>query len=442
MPCGRKDKTCLVSYSYVQTLRETSLPNPTTTQSPNPTIMITSLAWRNVWRSKGRSLVVIAAVALGVWAILFTLGFSTGFIKSFINNGIQNQYSHIQIHHPKYPENKEIKYVIEGSEPMMQEIKGVENVKAVSSRVLVGGTLNSARGMRGVQVLGIDPKAEGSVTGIDQKMIDGKFLEGAKKSPIIIGKALAEELKLKVRSKIRLSFLNANGDMIESGFRVVGIYDTKMGPLDKVRVFVRQSDLQRELQIKDATHEIAVFVEDPQNLQSTIEAIQAKTGNQLVEGWRDIAPELDMIESQSQISNYVVMIIILLALIFGIINTMLMAVLERVRELGMLMAVGMNKLKVFTMIVVETIMLTLVGAPIGMFLGWLTMSYFGKKGLSLASYEEGLGAMGLSDFIYPALEPSMYIVMGIGVGITAILASLYPAYKAISLRPVEALRAI
>lgn len=134
--------------------------------------------------------------------------------------------------------------------------------------------------------------------------------------------------------------------------------------------------------------------------------------------------------------------IFMLALIFGIINTMLMAVLERMKELGMLMAIGMNKIKVFVMIVVETILLALIGGPIGMLLAWLTVAYTSRTGIDLSNFAKGLEGFGMSTFVKPSLLTSSYIIVAVAIMITAVLASIYPARKATKLKPVDALRAI
>jgi ABC-type antimicrobial peptide transport system permease subunit len=132
----------------------------------------------------------------------------------------------------------------------------------------------------------------------------------------------------------------------------------------------------------------------------------------------------------------------MLALVFGIINTMLMAVLERYRELGMLMAVGMNKLRVFTMIVLETIMLAIVAVVPGLVLGYATVTYFGKNGIDLSAFSKGMQQFGMSDIVYTDLDPGFYVQLAMAVGITAVIGAIYPAYKAIRLKPVEAIRKI
>ena len=143
----------------------------------------------------------------------------------------------------------------------------------------------------------------------------------------------------------------------------------------------------------------------------------------------EVSPDLRMYESQMGISSMIYLGIIMLALIFGIINTMLMAVLERYRELGMLMAIGMNKSRVFIMIMLETLLLSLIGTPIGALLGVLTAWYFGTYGMDLSSYSDALKQFGLNPVIYFKMPPSLFWQIPIAIGITAILASIYPALK-------------
>ncbi|MEO0340392.1 MAG: FtsX-like permease family protein, partial [Bacteroidota bacterium] len=154
----------------------------------------------------------------------------------------------------------------------------------------------------------------------------------------------------------------------------------------------------------------------------------------LVENYRERAPDVELYESMLGSLSLIYLIIIMLALVFGIINTMLMAVLERLRELGMLMAIGMNKLKVFLMIVTETLLLTLVGAPVGLALGALTVAYVGKRGLDLSAFSSTMEMYGMANVVYFDLAPEVYWQVVIVVSLTAILASIYPALKAIRLR--------
>jgi putative ABC transport system permease protein len=138
----------------------------------------------------------------------------------------------------------------------------------------------------------------------------------------------------------------------------------------------------------------------------------------------------------------VLMTIIMIALIFGIVNTMLMAVLERTKELGILMAIGMNRLRVYSMIVIETFFLALIGAPIGLAFGALNINIYSEKGVDLTKYSQGLESFGYSSVLYPYIEFNVYIIVTVAVFITAIISALYPAFKAIRLKPVDAIHSI
>jgi ABC-type antimicrobial peptide transport system permease subunit len=164
--------------------------------------------------------------------------------------------------------------------------------------------------------------------------------------------------------------------------------------------------------------------------------------HQKVESWRDLSPVLVFMEQWMASSLKVLIVIIMAALAFGIINTMLMAVLERIRELGVLMALGMKRSRIFLMIMLETIFLSIVGGPLGLLAGFVTISWLGKRGIDLTEYSEGLEAIGYSSVLYPALSYQDYGLIVAGVLITALVASVYPAWKAVRLNPVEAIHTI
>lgn len=191
----------------------------------------------------------------------------------------------------------------------------------------------------------------------------------------------------------------------------------------------------------DIGHETIIYLNDIEQLDTTIKQLKTAFPDLLVQSYKEIAPELDLFASQISMVSIVYIAIFMLALIFGIINTMLMAVLERVRELGMLMAIGMNRFKVFFMIVTETLILGMLGTPVGLFISFLIVEYFGKHGLNLFFYsQKSMEQFGMSSFIYLKLNYSDYFILAVSVFITSLLASIYPAYKAIRLKPAEAIR--
>lgn len=410
--------------------------------------MIPILAWRNLWRNPTRTLVLIGAIALGVWAALFMTGFATGMIKSYISNAIDQVVSHIQIHHPDYAEDQDVKFMLENPDQEAAKIAEREEVKAVTVRTLATGMISSAKGARGIRVKGIDPAQESVLTGLDQRIVDGGYLEGKRKNEILISRAIAEKLKVKVRSKLVLNMQDLQGEITPAAFRVVGIFHTGNKPFDEGHVFVARKDLNRLLTLtSDGTvdpaslgHEIAMLLEDTKNLLTVQSAITQPGWR--VENYKEISPDLELYESQMEFVSTIYLSIIMLALTFGIINTMLMAVLERIRELGMLMGIGMNKMKVFLMIMLEAVFLGAVAAPIGLGLGILTIYFLGQHGLDLSMYSDSLEMYGMSPVVYFDVPAKVYWRIPVFVACTAILAALYPAYKAIKLKPVEAIRKI
>lgn len=404
--------------------------------------MIFKIAWLNIWRSPLRSFVVLGSVMIGVWALISLLSFSFGMVKSYVNNAIRIQTSHIQLHNPAFKDDQEVKFFIENPADQLAKIRKIEYVQAATARSVVNGMLATTRGTRGVAIRGVVPETETTVTKFTDKITEGSYFESDKKNQILISERLAEKLKLKLRKKVVLQFQDLNGEIVAGAFRIVGLFNTENTPFDEANIFVVQNDVNRLLGNENIAHEIAIYLNDPADLEPAQAALKAAFPNELVENYREISPDINLYESQIGVSATIFIVIFMLALIFGIINTMLMAVLERTKELGMLMSIGMNKPRVFGMVVFETVLLGFIGAPIGLFFGWLTVQHFTTAGLDLSAFAGGMEQFGMSTIVYPDLDTGIYIQLGLSVVVTAILASLYPAYKAIKLRPVEAIRKI
>jgi putative ABC transport system permease protein len=403
--------------------------------------MLSIISWRNVWRSKGRSIVVIGAIVLGISALSFAFAFMRSFMQIYIDNAINSQYGHVQMHHPEFTANKDVEFTIEDANQLVSALRENERVASVSPRMLLSGMANTATGTSGVQILGIEPGAESKVFKLDKSIIEGSYFEEVKRNPILVGKDLAEKLDIKVKSKLVLTFTDDNGDLTSAAFRIDGIFDTNSPIINQAGVFVKQNDLKRLLG-SAMIHEIVLRLENPENLQPVTNQLSAKFEKLKVQNWKELAPELELITTQTSTVLLIIMVIIMLALGFGIVNTMLMAVLERMKEIGMLMAIGMNKVRVFFMIVLETIMLALIGGPIGLLLGFAIIKHFQHYGFDLADYAKGLDKFGFDTTVYPVLEPQYYFYLAAGVIIIAVLGAIYPAIKAIKLKPVEAINKI
>lgn len=412
--------------------------------------MIPNLAWRNIWRNPTRSAVVIIAIALGIWAAMFMSGFATGMAQSYINNSIANRISHLQIHHPNYQLDKEVSFYIPEIGALEEALEAKPYPVNYSFRTLANGMIASSKSSRGIQINGIIPEREDQVTGLEGKVVEGDFFTQKGKNQLLISTSLAKKLGVKLRSRLVLTFQDVNRDITSAAFRVTGLFDTGNTPFDESLVFVRQGDLEKLLRgsmegtetSNHLVHEVAIFLENAANLPLLETELDSIFPNLEIQNYRVLSPDVQLYESMIGSISMIYLVIIMLALIFGIINTMLMAVLERTRELGMLMAIGMNKVKVFGMILFETMLLCLVGMPLGILLGGVTTAYIGRYGLNLSAFSSTLKMYGMSDMIYFSLEPTVYWQVAISVSLTALLAAIYPALKAIRLKPVEAIRKI
>jgi len=405
--------------------------------------MLFQIAWRNIWRNKSRSLVVISSIIIGVWAGIFILSFAWGMYKNNIDESVYRQLSHIQIHHPTFSEENDSKFTITNTDKKLKQFQFDNRVASVSSRVISTGMITSPTTASGVKIYGINPSSEVTQIRLNEYVREGAYFDSGKENEILIGEKLAKKLKVKLKSKVVLTFTNTESEIISGAFRIGGIYRSKNISLDEVNVYVQQELLQELLELKPSeSNEIAILVKDENQLDTIKKFSKGVVPKGKVEDWKDLSPELSMIIESFNLYTYIISGIILLALTFGVINTMLMSVLERIRELGMLMAIGLNKRKIFIMIMLETSYLTLIGTPIGLLTGWLTVTTLGKTGINLSMFSEGLASYGFSSIIYPALDQDKYEIIVIMCLITTILSAIYPAYKALQLNPSEAIRKI
>ena len=402
--------------------------------------MLLALAWKNIWRNKKRSLIILVAITLGLWAGLFSVAVMIGSWDTTVNSTIDRNLSHIQIHTKEFKDESLISFFIPDGNKIADEIVDLKEVKDVSARVLIEGMASSPSSSRGVNIIGIDPDREKAVTTIADYVVEGKYFNGIKRNPILVGQKLADKLGLRLHSKIVLSFQSVDTTLTYAAFRIVGIYKTESSPFDESHIFVRKSDLYKTMNSQPIVNELAIRLNSSEDLDTTYAFLKENYSSLYVESWKELAPELDMMYEYLIVEMEIFLAIILAALLFGITNTMLMSVLDRVREFGVLMAVGMKRIKVFFLIMIETIILSLFGGIIGMALGTFTIWYFSDKGIDLSIFSEGLSAWGMPTILYPILPLYFYWVLTIMIVITGILGAIYPSIKTIKLRPADAIR--
>ncbi len=408
--------------------------------------MLLILAWRNIWRNKRRSLIIISAIAVGLLCGLFASAVMFGMADSLLNSTIDRDLGHIQVHSKKFEDEKLLTDTIPKPQKVIEEINQLNNVVGVASRIIIEGMGSSASTSNGLRIVGINPKEEKSVTNIHKQIVSGKYFEEERtnqfrqSNQILIGQKLAENFSVRERSKIVLSFQGLDGSIIYGAFRVVGIFHTESSAFDKSNVFVLQSDVLALLESNPLYHEIVIRLSSVQYEDSVYSNLKAKLPQLSVKSWKELAPDLKLMDEMTGMQLTIFLGIILFALLFGITNTMLMSVMERVREFGVLMAIGMKRSKVFAMIILETISLSLVGGFVGMISAAVLISYFKSVGINLSAFAEGFNEWNMSPILQPILPAIFYLTITIMIIVTAILSAVYPAIKAIKLKPAQAIR--
>ena len=335
--------------------------------------MLFQIAWRNVLRNLKRSIIIITAITCGLWAGLVASAVARGFGYSTIESAVETRLSHVQIHTPGFLESHALRDTIPGGEALLERIRRLHGIQAASGRLLAEGMASTAGTSAGVVINGIVPDRERSVTTIAKRLIAGTYDPGPKANGVIIGEELATRLSVRSGSRIVLTTQDIHGNIVGGGFRVAGIFRTDSSPFDGATVFVDRQGLARLLGTGDRIHEIAIIVSDLRQVDFAAPDIRALAPELSTETWPEIAPELSYINQYTEIYLNIFLYVIVLALLFGIMNTMLMSVLDRVRELGVLTAIGMRGRKVFTMIILESVILSALGGVLGMIAGWGTV---------------------------------------------------------------------
>lgn len=398
------------------------------------------VAWRNIWRHPARSGALLAAVMIGLWAGVVTVGATNATMKQRVDYLIESEVAHVQVHHPDFLAEGYARDSIPDHEAISAWLDRHPLVVGHTARAIADGMLQSAVRTAGVRIRGIDPATETRTTTFHTKLVAGEYLDTDMRNPILVGRNLAAEHRVDIGHRLVLTFENAKGELTSGAFHVAGFFASASSEYDKRNVFVRGTDLLALLSDRPASHEIAILLADEgqaaavaAELNREFEGIKART-------WRELSPELNVLVAMGDFMLYLITMIIMAALAFGILNTMLMALFERLREIGMLLSIGMSRGRVFAMILLEAVMLALVGALGGMLLAWLSMARLGRVGINLERFAAGFAKVGWDPVIYPYLSAREYAAILVVVVAVTLLAALYPAWKAVRIKPLEAAR--
>ena len=404
--------------------------------------MYLQLAWRNIWRNKRRTAIILTAVVIGIWSMILLGSLMRGMAVGMIKNGIATLTGHLQIHHKGYHNDPAIENSI-STPGVVEKALRKEMPKGAlwSSRVRVNAVAGNARHSSGVTLVGIDPASEAKVSFIGSAMSGGRYLDPHEKNGIIVGEALLEKFETKLGRKLVLMSQDTNREIASRAFRIVGTFRAEMEATEKQYVFVNRTASQKMLKLKDSLSEIAIlFPGKPDNPDAYNALRSALPSRQFeVHTWRELLPFQMAYLKILDGFMWIWYLVVFVAMGFGIVNTTLMAVFERMREFGLLKALGMKPWWILREVLTESFLLLITGMAIGNLLGFVCIYALSGSGIDLSALAAGAEYAGMTRIIYPAIELKDVFMSNFIVLVLGILVSAYPAVKAARFTPVEAL---
>ena len=397
------------------------------------------LAWRNLWRNHRRTIIMLGAIGVGVWAMIFMTALTRGMVDQMITDSIGVLPGHVQMHDPDFRDDPSISNSIGISDASLMEKFDGADFSAWASRVRVPAIITSERESRGVTLLGVDPDFERDISFFDYETVDGRFLESSSDKGIVIGRKLADTLETEIGKRVVVMSQDPDNDIADRGFRIVGLYSANTKSVEEAYAYVGKATAQKMLRIGDVTTEVVFLGDDYRNVDPVYDAVIAAVDDSvLVQRWYDIDTYLGTMLGVMDGFVLVWVVVIFLALSFGLVNTLVMAVFERVREIGLMLALGMRPSSILGQIVIESMLLLTLGLALGNVLAFVTIVPL-ADGIDVSIVAEGMEMWGASSVLYPRLYASDMILANVVVLFLGFLASLSPAWRASRYEPVEAI---
>jgi ABC-type lipoprotein release transport system permease subunit len=404
-------------------------------------IQLFRMAFRDLGRNRRRTFFSILALAMGLALLILMASFINGEMDNAMDTTIQLQSGHLQLRAQNYDERKSsLKWedLIENPTQVTGQIAALEPVLAVSPRLFATGIVDSRDRSAGVQIIGIDPD---SVTNNPYRagLVRGEFLKPDDREGILIGRPLAEKLGLDVGDQINLTANTSNGDASDQLFTIRGIYSTDTRVFDSAIVFLPLAKAQSITGTENHASTIFVLLKDKDQTDAVVNALQ--TSSYKILTWTKMNEVI--IQTENLANSYMSMfyLIVLGVTATVIINTLIMAVFERTREIGILAAIGMKGRRIMALFLAESSILAVGGILLGLVLGLLVVAYLERNGFYVGNMAVGGGGFLIRDTVYAKFSLEGTINVSIMAFIVTLLAGLYPAAMAARMEPVEALRA-
>lgn len=398
--------------------------------------VLLKMALTNLWRRRGRSVMLIGLISLSLAAMLFMVSLYEGMIQQQIDAAVRSESGHLIIQHREFRDYKQLQQSIQNASVLAQKLQRDKAIAALSVRLESEGLISTARHSQGVAIIGIDAERERHFGQLDRFVFKGAYR--VKNSEAIIGAKLAEKLHATIGSRVIISTQSADGEITAAAFNISGILRSNNAAIDRQTLFIDRAKAEALLGVDDQASQIALMLHD----LDKIDAVQARTGALIdpplqIQSWRTyhafMGQMLDMVDTVNAITYAIVFLVVAL----GIFDVVLLSVLERVREFGIMMAVGTPFWMVATLVILESLLIGLMGFLLGSFLGLLLLLYFGLYGLDFGTAMESFG---FARQVFTPIEAGYFTTALAAVLIATLLATLIPVRVLARLRPVEAIR--
>ena len=403
---------------------------------------MTRLAWRNLWRNHRRTLIMLLAIAIGVWAMIFMTALMRGMVDDMIRDGIDSLPGYVQIHHAEFRDDPSIDNSLQAPGPEL--LSALENpaVAGWTSRVRVPAMISSERDSRGITLLGVDPAGEIAL-GFDlENMVEGRFLDSPEDKGLVVGRKLLERLETGLGKRVVVMSQDPENNVADRGFRIVGVFKASLESQEEQFVYGGRSYIQSLLKIGTQVSEIAVAGHDYRSVDDLLTIIRdASPQDSEALPWMELESYLSSMMNMMDGFVLVWIIVIFIALSFGLINTLMMAVFERIREIGLMQALGMRPSSILYLILMESLLLLALGLLAGNILAVASILPL-KEGIDLSAVAKGMEMMGAGSMLYPALKLRDLATANVVVIVLGLLTSLLPAWRASRYSPVEAITKI
>lgn len=405
-------------------------------------MLLLKLALLNIGRNPRRSVITILAIGVGLAALIFLWGFTDGNLEQMRENVIRLLTGHVQIQRQGFDESLSPELTLPDAEGIIKKIEAHPSLVAYSKRAQSEALIGTSERSRGVIMTGIDPGQEPKVTDLNDHVLEGRFLTSEDTRGVLIGDRLAKKLRVELNDKVVVMSQAIDGTLAGYAYRVQGIFHTGSRAVDESSIYLTLASVQELLGLEQDFHSIMVRLKDRDELKTFLpylhESISNKTDLSILP-WNELIPEVEQWAEWSSSINQTILTAIMIVIAVSIMNTMLMAVFERTRELGIMIAIGTSPARVVKLILLETLFLEAAGIAVGLVMGYSVVNHFGKVGIHFAHLEKAFSMSYMSTTVYTQVEPVHVVQSVLSLLLITSCIGLYPAFRAARMEPVKAI---